>query len=154
MKGLPLNRHTVVSRLDEIQRDLEKLHGMERLALEEFKEGENFAIAEHYLRRALEAVFEIGAHILARLPGKRASGYKEIALFLGERSIVPPSFAKETLVRMAGYRNRLTHYYSEVTEDEMYAIIRNRLDDFSTFSRRIKEVVSSPEQFGLTIEES
>lgn len=153
MKGPGIHRPTVLSRLDEIQRDLEKLHIMKGLPLEEFKSGENFAIAEHYLRRALEAVFEIGAHILARVPGKRASGYKGIALLLGEQKIVPSEFAQETLARMAGYRNRLIHFYSEVSQDEMHAIIQDRLDDFRTFSGHIKTVLSCPEKFGLTVED-
>ncbi len=59
MKKLPVNKHTVTVKIDEIQRCVEKLKQFQGMALHEFKTGENFAISEHYLRRALEAVFEL-----------------------------------------------------------------------------------------------
>lgn len=152
MESLPINKDTILTKLGEIQEDMVKLKTIGNLTLEEFKTGENFAIAEHYLRRGLEALFETGAHILSRLPGKRPSGYKDIARLLGELKIVPSDFAEETLVRMAGYRNRLIHFYSEVTMDEMYDIIKNRLNDFNIFSEHIKTLLSSPQKFGLSIE--
>ena len=152
MNKIPLNKDTILGKIDEIQRDLLKLNHMKELPLAEFKSGENFAIAEHYLRRALEALFETGAHILSRIPGQRASGYKEIALLLGETGIMPENFAKETLVKMAGYRNRLVHFYSEINKDEMYEIIQNKLDDFNVFNEHIKILLSSLEKFDLTIE--
>lgn len=152
MKKLPVNKHTITVKLDEIQRCVEKLKQFQAMTLDEFKGGENFAISEHYLRRALEAVFEIGSHILARLPGGKVSGYKEIAKKLGEHRILTPEFAKETLIKMAGYRNRLIHFYSEVTVEEMYQIIQNNLNDFDRFNEYIKEVLIKPEKFGLIVE--
>ncbi len=68
MKRLPVNKRTITLKLDEIQRCVEKLTQFKEMPLDEFIKGENFVISEHYLRRALEAVFEIGSHILARLP--------------------------------------------------------------------------------------
>ena len=52
MKKIPLNREVIIKRLDEIDKDVQKLSTFQSLSLEEFKKGENFAIAEHYLRRA------------------------------------------------------------------------------------------------------
>jgi len=121
------------------------------MSLEEFKTDENFAIAEHYLRRALEAVFEIGNHILSRIPGIRISTYKEIALALGEQNIIPKEFAQEKLLKMAGYRNRLVHFYSEVSVDELYQIIQNNLTDFEEFLKYIKNILENPESFKFTI---
>lgn len=149
MKNIPVSGNTILQKIDEIQNDMVKLNEIKNLTLEEFKSGENFAIAEHYLRRALEALFEIGAHILLRVPGRRVSGYKEIALFLGDVKIIPDDFAKETLVKMAGYRN---HFYSEITKDEVYEIIKNKLNDFTIFMEHMKIFLSSPEKFGLAVD--
>ena len=82
-----------MSRIREIEKDIEKLSRFKDLSLQDFKTDDNFAIAEHYLRRALEAVFDIGNHILSRVP-----------------EAVPETFAKEKLIKMAGYRNRLIHF--------------------------------------------
>ena len=46
------------------------------------------AAAESYLRRSLEALFDIGRHILARRLGAPVTEYKEIAQSLLERKIL------------------------------------------------------------------
>jgi len=133
MKKIPVNREVILSRMREIERNIDKLTRYKNIPLKEFEMGENFAIAEHYLRRALEAVFDIGTHILSRIPGKRLSTYKDIALSLGDEEIVPQDFAKEKLLKIAGYRNRLVHFYAEVSTEELYEIIQNNLGDFTEF---------------------
>ncbi len=152
MKSLPVNKNTIIKRLDEIQRCVEKLKKFEKMSFDEFNSGENFAVSEHYLRRALEAVFEIGAHILARLPGGITSSYKEIAKKLGEYKIIPSQFARDSLIKMAGYRNRLVHFYFEVSIEELYEIIRKDLKDFDVFTELIKKFLLEPEKFGLKVE--
>lgn len=131
---------------------MDKLKQFKGMTLDEFRTGENFAISEHYLRRALEAVFEIDSHILARLPGSKVSDYKDIAKKLGEHKIVPSEFTKEKLIKMAGYRNRFIHFYSEVTVEEMHQIIHDNLDDFDRFNESIKKVLVEPGKYGLGVE--
>lgn len=53
---------------------------------------------------------------------------------------------------MAGYRNRLTHFYAEITPEEMYQIINHHLDDFAVFLKAVKNVLEHPEKFELTVE--
>lgn len=48
----------------------------------------NIAAAESYLRRALEALFDVGRHILAKGFALPTAGYKEIAQGLYERKII------------------------------------------------------------------
>jgi len=152
MKKIPVNKRVIIERLDEIEKDVQKLRAFQSLSLEEFKKGENFAIAEHYLRRALEAVLEIGSHILARIPGARPGSYKDIPKLLAEHNIIPADFASKQLTEMAGYRNRLIHFYKEVTIGEMFNIIQKDLDDFDKFSHFIGVLLKNPEEFGLEIE--
>ena len=40
---------------------------------------------------------------------------------------------------MGGYRNRLTHFYFEVTPKEMYDIVQNNADDFKKFMGFVKK---------------
>lgn len=142
MRKLPLNKDLIVSRLEEIRKDIEELKVFTEMNIEEFKKGKNFAIAEHYLRRGLEAIFDIGSHILSRIPGAKATTYKEIAINLGKYKILPESFAKETLTKMAGYRNRLTHFYFEIGEQELLEIIKNHLSDLEEFCKYIVNFIS------------
>lgn len=64
-----------------------------------------------------------------------------MALEMGKQKIVPMEFAEKRLAEMAGYRNRLTHFYFEVTPEEMYDIIQNPLSDFDTFLGHIKKLL-------------
>ncbi|MBU4554119.1 MAG: DUF86 domain-containing protein [Candidatus Desulforudis sp.] len=70
--------------------------------------------AESYLRRSLEAIFDIGRHILAKTGSlSLATEYKAIARGLSQKGIVDRKLGLK-LVEMAGYRNRLVHLYDEI----------------------------------------
>ena len=86
------------------------------------------AAAESYLRRALEALLDLGRHVLAKGLGERTLEHKQIALALRRAGVLDEA-AGATLVDMAGYRNRLTHFYDEVSTDELFAICAHRRAD-------------------------
>ncbi len=88
----------------------------------------NVAAAESYLRRSLEALLDIGRHILAKGFGTGVSEYKEIATRLKDRQVLADGEA-DLLFQMAGYCNRLVHFYHEITPDELYRICADRLGD-------------------------
>lgn len=147
-----IKSQSIVPRIDGIQRDVERLREPGELPIEQFGNADNFVKAQFYLRRALEGVFHIGAHLLARIPGGRATEYKTIALRLGETGIVSRQFAEKNLKAMAGYRNRLTHFYADVTPEEIHRIIRDDLEDFNTFLKAIREILSNPDQHNFVVE--
>jgi len=148
-----LKKESIIPRIDGIARDIEKLRGFAKKPPDEFTDNEElFALSQFYLRQALEGVFHIGEHILSRLNGGRATEYKEIARLLGERKIVKKTFADTRLKAMAGYRNRLTHFYAEITPEEIYSILKDNLADFHIFLKAIKKVLENPDKFGLALE--
>lgn len=147
-----IKKQAILPRISGIQSDVEKLRTLSKLSLEELSLEDNFVKAQFYLRRALEGIFHIGTHILSRVPGGRVTEYKAIALRLGEFGIVPRSYAENQLKAMAGYRNRLTHFYADVTPGEILEIIRNHVNDFDVFLRAIKELLSDPGKFNLELE--
>jgi uncharacterized protein YutE (UPF0331/DUF86 family) len=86
------------------------------------------AAGESYLRRALEALLDLGRHLLAKGFGIAVTEYKEIAVGLRDRKVLTPDLAS-VLIEMAGYRNRLVHFYDEVTPLELYRILVERRHD-------------------------
>lgn len=88
----------------------------------------NVASTESYLRRALEALLDTGRHILAKGFGEGVLEYKGIAEGLGDKGVLSPECAA-IFTEMAGYRNRLTHFYNEVAAEELYGIFTKRLRD-------------------------
>ncbi len=88
----------------------------------------NVWAAESCLRRTLEALFDIGRHILAKGFGKGVSEYKEIAKELRKTEVLSQNDTA-LLQMLAGYRNRLVHFYHEVTTEELYRICKDQLGD-------------------------
>jgi uncharacterized protein YutE (UPF0331/DUF86 family) len=88
------------------------------------------AAAESYLRRSLEALFDIGRHILVKKFAFPATEYKEISQGLAEQKVLFPE--ESGLMRqMAGYRNRMVHFYHEISPDELYDLCQNHLAELS-----------------------
>lgn len=152
MMKLAVEKDTVLKRVNGIQAELSELHKLAVLSYDDFLNQKGFELGQYHLHRALEGVFNISAHVLSRLPGAQATTYAEIAQKLGEFGIVDKNFAATKLTEMAKYRNRLVHFYAEVTPEEIYKLLKNDLGDFDMFLRAIKNVLEQPGQFGLNVE--
>jgi uncharacterized protein YutE (UPF0331/DUF86 family) len=86
------------------------------------------AAGDSYLRRALEALLDLGRHILAKGFGRAPAEYAEVARQLGEVGVVD-SVRAARLILMARYRNRMVHFYDEITDEELYRILTGELGD-------------------------
>lgn len=96
----------------------------------------HIAAAESYLGRSLEALFDIGRHILAKRFAYPAAEYKEIAKGLSDRKVIIGDQV-ELMRKMAGYRNRMVHFYHEITPEELHEICVNHLDEIKLLLERL-----------------
>lgn len=151
MTPLTLDTETILRRMNGIQEELRELQQLADIPFDEFKDGVGFKLAQFHLHRALEGIFHISTHILSRIPGAQATEYKVIARKLGEVGVVEVEFANTTLTKMAGYRNRLVHFYAEVAPEEIYEICTQHLSDFDIFLVGVKRVLENPTQFGIAM---
>jgi uncharacterized protein YutE (UPF0331/DUF86 family) len=142
MKKIEINKEIIEDRIRLIERHLQRLKGLQGLSLGKFTLPNNFDVAAWNLRCALEATFDICAHILSRIPGVKVGTYAEMAEEMAKQKLLPQKFVKEKLIKMAKYRNRLTHFYFEVTPKEMHQIIENNLGDFEFFLKHIKKLLT------------
>ncbi|MCL4557746.1 MAG: DUF86 domain-containing protein [Deltaproteobacteria bacterium] len=108
-------------------------------------EKKNPPYVESYLRRGLEAVFDIGRHILAKTSGFKEIEYKAIAKELGTKGVISQGLS-DALYKMAGYRNRMVHFYREVTPHELYQVITRNLSDLERFNKEIVAFVKKYEE--------
>ncbi len=133
-----LNTTLITDRLSIIIDSLAEMKALRKQSREEFfSDKRNPRAAESYLRHSLEAIFDIGRHVLAKTAKRKTLEYKEIAKILGKEKVIPHELA-DKLIPMAGYRNRLTHFYHEITDEELYEIINKDLDDIEEFVRSIR----------------
>ena len=129
MTPAKINKEVVTQRISWVLKMIESIKELPLQDQNEFlKDKRNVASAESYLRRALEALLDLGRHILAKGFAYPATEYKDVAKGLLERDVLPE---KEALLlkKMAGYRNRMVHFYHEITPEELYEICRYHLDE-------------------------
>lgn len=88
----------------------------------------NPAAAESGLRRALEALLDLGRHLLAKGFGRAVIEYRDVANGLAEVGVLEKDRAV-VLRTLAGYRNRLVHFYHEISNRELYEICTGQLGD-------------------------
>ena len=88
----------------------------------------NVAAAESYLRRAVEALLDLGRHILSKGFGIAVAEYKDIGIKLSEENVLSRDHGA-LLRRIAGYRNRMVHFYHEINREELYRLCGNNLKD-------------------------
>lgn len=119
----------VYDRISIVDTSLHRLKQFQDITKAEFiLSADNYAIAEHHLRISLEAIFDLGRHILVKTGLGKPNDYRDILVLLGQNGIIPLDFFEE-VKGMAGYRNRLVHMYNEINHDELYDLITTRLED-------------------------
>jgi len=141
-----LNTGRILELLRFIETCVQELKPFSTITKEEFlSDKKNPPFVESYLRRSLEAVFDVGRHILAKTYGFKEIEYKVIAKELGEKGVITKELS-DVLYIMAGYRNRMVHFYREITPEELYHIIANNLIDFDSFIREIVAFIRAYEE--------
>lgn len=92
------------------------------------EDSRNAGAAESYLRRGIEALLDIGRHILAKGFAVAVSEYKEIGSQLAKHGVIDSKDGLR-LRQVAGYRNRMVHFYNEVSTKELYLILTQHIGD-------------------------
>ena len=106
----------------------------------------NAAAAESYLRRALEGLLDLGRHVLANGFGRATTEHEEIADGLAEGGVLAEPMALK-LREVAGYRNRMVHFYDQVTVPELYRICSADLGDVdATLEAILRWIAGVPER--------
>lgn len=142
-----LNENVVTQRAAWVRQMLDSLHDLPIHKKEEFFHNRhNVAAAESYLRRALEALFDLGRHILVKRFAYPATEYKEIAIGLFEKRILANKDA-ELMRQMAGYRNRMVHFYQEISPEELLDICSHHLDEIEMLLNRLIDWVKNDQKW-------
>ena len=124
-----INEKVALAKVALIEQMLDGINGLPLDQEDAFlSDPRNPASGESFLRRALEALLDLGRHVLAKGFGIAATEYKAVPKHLREQGILDADLA-EKLTRMAGYRNRMVHFYDEVTPTELFGIFQSDLGD-------------------------
>jgi uncharacterized protein YutE (UPF0331/DUF86 family) len=134
---------TVGDRLEIIQTCLEELRSLPANTLDEFaSDFRNPATAESLLRRAIQALFDLLRHLLSKRYGRGTLEYKETARLAVRKKLVNDPRLAGVLKELAGFRNRLIHFYDEVTTEELYGIVKNELGDLEQIAEQLRQTAA------------
>jgi len=136
------NQRIIAERLKWVDTMLADIRSIPLSSFEVFaSDKRNIGAAESSLRRALEALLDLGRHLLAKVFGEAVTEYKEIAAKLETHDVLNQEAARQLKI-LAGYRNRMVHFYHEITHEELHQICLNDLNDIVTVQDAFKQWIN------------
>ncbi len=138
---MKFDEEVINSRVEKIRSNLTYLKRYGKMSRKEFSSSvEHISTAERLLQVSIEAMLDIGNHIIATAGFEEPKEYRDIFLILGKRKVLNESLVKRTL-EMVGLRNRLVHGYIEIDSRKLHDFVANELDDFNKFIKQIHNYV-------------
>jgi uncharacterized protein YutE (UPF0331/DUF86 family) len=138
-----IDKELIRKKIQELQSYLKELENTKNMSWDEFHSslGKQWMIC-HGLQLSIQAIIDVGNHILAAVGENQIEEYVDIIDKLGERNIIPSEFA-HTIRGMAGLRNILVHEYARLDIRIIYDIVQNQLKDFYDFIEYINHYLKN-----------
>lgn len=95
---------------------------------------ERYGSAERFLHLAIEAMNDIGSHIVADLQLGTVESYRDIPDILVKHGHIPPALGRRW-VQMIGFRNVLVHDYLDIDRRIVYQVLHENLEDITQLHR-------------------
>ena len=134
---MTVDKERLEKKIRYIKENLDKLREIRKLDRKGFlNDYRNYDTAKYNLQVTIEALIDIGNHIISRknygVPKTNAETFR----ILGEKNILPEEKVK-LYTSMARFRNMVVHLYEEIDEGEIYDIMQDHLEDFEYFIKVI-----------------
>ena len=138
-----ISRRVVADRVQWIENMIANIRELPVENIDDFFADPRNALAcESCLRRALEALLDLGRHILAKKFGQAVEEYREIGPALARVRVIPDNQV-QLFRNMAGYRNRMVHFYHDVSNEEIRTICTDHLGDIELMLTTMKKWIGN-----------
>jgi uncharacterized protein YutE (UPF0331/DUF86 family) len=122
-------------RLNKIDEYLIVLRRLQRYERDEFlSDPERYGSAERFLHLAIEALLDIGNHVIADEGLGVVDWYSDVPRIFMEKGLISPELSKKW-IRMIGFRNTLVHGYIDIDRTIVYEVLQNGLGDIEELKR-------------------
>lgn len=129
----------IITAIKTIEQNYIELYKYKNIKANEFVKDKSLQwTIERGLQITIQAILDVGSHILSDYKANGWKAYKEIPLKLHEQGIITKSLAKK-IALMAGLRNILVHEYLEVDTKKLEEILRFHLEDFKKFVLQLRK---------------
>lgn len=120
-------------RLNKLDEYLSILYNLRKYSFDDFtSDPERYGSAERFLHLSIEAILDMGNHVIADLGLGIVNWYSDIPAILEKNGYIDSDMGKE-LLQMIGFRNTLVHDYLEIDRRIVYDILQNHLKDIEEF---------------------
>lgn len=134
-----INNVLIKSQISQMRKSLKRIARFSGFSLKEFSEdADNFAVAEHHIRKSLEILFDIGRHIIAKEFSLKPEDYEDVIRILHKNKVIDDKLYKRA-VGFGRFRNRLVHLYWQVTNEDILEFIKKNGWVFERFCKEIIE---------------
>ena len=116
-------------RLNKLDEYLSILYILRKYSFDNFtRDPERYGSAERFLHLSIEAILDMGNHVIADLELGIVNWYSDIPAILEKNGYIDSDMEKEWL-QMIGFRNTLVHDYLEIDRRIVYDVLQNHLKD-------------------------
>jgi len=138
---LYLDLDIVRKKLEVIEDEINFLKEIQKLNINEFQRDlRNLKSTCRSLQNAIQALIDLGNHIISSLNLGKPEIYEDIPSLLFENKVITKSF-KEKFIYMIKFRNFLVHEYDRVDPLRIYKILKENIDDIESGMKLIKNFI-------------
>lgn len=111
-----LDKERITGYKSDVLKAVERIEGIIALSEQEFfKEEKNIFSLRYLIILTVEAMADIGRHLLAKIAFKAVEEYRDCFREMGKEGFLSEHVSKN-LIRLAGLRNLLVHRYWEIDD--------------------------------------
>lgn len=137
------NNFIIESKISSIQKYLQILKGFQIYSQKQIEGDVHLkGSAERYLYLLTQSVLDLAEAIISFKDLRRPQTYSESFDILQEEKLISPD-QTEKLVKMAKFRNIISHDYENLDFVIIYDVLQNHLQDIEDFLAAIKDRMSS-----------
>lgn len=139
-----IDENKIIKKINTIKKALINLNELAKLKPDEFlSDFKYYDSAKYNLQIAIEAMIDIGNHVISRFNYDPPKTYADTFEILGKNNLLPSDLVN-TYKLMAKFYNRIVHFYDDINESEVYNIMQNNLSDFEKFVISIANFLKKP----------
>ena len=136
-----VDREVVLKRLAHLEEKIKYLNKINQVTKEEFSSEQDIYFRyERVLQLAIEAVIDLGNHLIADHNLRTPESNSDIFRILHENNMISQDLFLN-LKKISGFRNILVHDYLTLDREREYEIIINNIDDIKEFMEIIANYI-------------
>lgn len=122
-------------RLNKLDEYIAILSRVKRYSFEEFMaDPERYGSAERFLHLAIEAITDMGNHVIADLGLGVVNSYSDIPAIFAKKGYLSRNL-EEKWIRMIGFRNTLVHEYIDIDRKIVFDVLQNNINDLEELKK-------------------